>query len=216
MAKNTTTNSRSPRPTRRSSQRGNAMIEFGLAMAFVAPLMMSTFSFALNMTKAIQVAQVVRDAGHMYARSTDFSTTGNKRILVRLAQGLGMTEDGGDAVVILSKISKIENADCVAAGLSTGDCVNKDHYVIVQRQVVGNALYHASKYCSPPNASLELPEGNALDVLRDNNLQMVNTGDLPTLRTGQYAYVVEGFFRGTGWAVPDVGLGNLIASRAIF
>lgn len=216
MGKNTMPTTRSRPDARRRRQRGNVMIEFGLAMVFVAPLMMSTFSFALNMTKAIQVAQVVRDAGHMFARSTDFSTTGNKKILVRLAEGLGMTEDAGDAVVILTKISYIENADCVAAGLTSGQCTNKDHYVVVQRQIVGNPLYHSSKFCSPPDTSLQLPAGDALDVLKDQNLQLVNTTDLPTLKTGEYAYVIEGFFKGTGWAVPDMGLGNLIASRAIF
>lgn len=192
------------------------MIEFALALTFLAPLMLSTFSFGLNMTKSIQVTQVVRDAGHMYARSTDFSLAGNKQILVRLAEGMGMTADGGTGVVILSKITFIEQKDCDGAGLSDAECVNKNHYVVVQRQVVGDPLFHASNYCSPPDASLELPEGNALDIHGDDKLQLVNVSNLPTLKSGQYAYVVEGFFKGIGWAVPNIGLGNLLSSQAIF
>lgn len=209
-------NLRSRPSSRRQSQRGNSMIEFGLALAFLAPLMLSTFSFGLNMTKSIQVTQVVRDAGHMYARSTDFSILGNKQILVRLAEGMGMTADGGTGVVILSKITFIEQKDCVGAGLSDAECTNKDHYVLVQRQIVGDPLFHASQYCSPPDASLELPQGNALDIHRDNLLQLTNTSNLPLLKSGEYAYIVEGFFKGIGWAVPNLGLGNLLASQAIF
>lgn len=198
------------------SQRGNVLLETGVAMVFLGPLMLSAFSFGLNMTKAIQVTQLVRDAGHMYARSTDFSTAGNKQILTRLAVGMGMTATGGTGVVILSKVTKIEQADCTAAGLTEAECVNKDKYVIVQRQVVGNPLFHASRYCSPPDASLQAPEGNAKDIHKDPALQLVNSNELPTLKSGQYAYVVEGFFKGLGWAVPNLGIGNLLASKAVF
>ena len=201
---------------RRRGQKGNVLIETGIALAFLAPLMLSAFSFGLNMTKAIQVNQVVRDAGHMYARSTDFSTAGNKAILARLAVGMGMTATGGTGVVILSKITKIEQADCTAAGLTSAQCVNKDKYVVVQRQIVGNPLFHASKYCSPPDSSLNLPEGNAKDIHKDDKLQVQNSNDLPPLTSGQFAYVVEGYFKGLGWTVPTLGIGNLLASRAIF
>lgn len=192
------------------------MIEFALALTFLAPLMLSTFSFGLNMTKSIQVTQVVRDAGHMYARSTDFSLAGNKQILVRLSEGMGMTANGGTGVVILSKVTFIEQKDCDGAGLSAAECVNKDHYVLVQRQVVGDPLFHASIYCSPPSTSLQMPEGNAIDIHGDDKLQLANASNLPLLKSGQYAYVVEGFFKGIGWAVPNIGLGNLLASQAIF
>jgi hypothetical protein len=192
------------------------LIETGIALAFLLPLMVSAFGFGLNMTKSIQVTQVVRDAGHMYARSTDFSLAGNKQILARLAIGMGMEADGGEGVVILSKITKIEEADCTAASLTAAQCVNKDKYVVVQRQVVGNPLFYASRYCSPPNTSLNLPEGNAKDVHKDDKLQVQNIDELPTLKSGQYAYVVEGYFKGLGLPVPDLGIGDLLASRAVF
>ncbi len=208
--------SRRNRPEARRRQRGNVLIETGIALAFLAPLMVSAFSFGLNMTKSIQVTQVVRDAGHMYARSTDFSLAGNKEILARLAVGMGMTANGGDGVVILSKITKIEQADCVAAGLTDAQCVNKDKYVVVQRQIVGNPLFYASRYCSPPDSSLSLPEGNAKDIHTDDKLQVKNVDELPALKSGQYAFVVEGYFKGLGMAVPNLGIGDLLASKAVF
>lgn len=203
-------------PGTRKSQRGNVLLETGIALAFLAPLMVSAFSFGLNMTKSIQVTQVVRDAGHMYARSTDFSLAGNKAILARLAVGMGMTATGGNGVVILSKVTKIEQADCTAASLTDTQCVNKDKYVIVQRQIVGNPLFYASRYCSPPDTSLNFPEGNAKNIHTDDKLQLKNTDELPTLKTGQYAFVVEGYFKGLGMSVPNLGIGDLLASRAVF
>lgn len=200
----------------RQRQRGNVLLETGISLAFLAPLMVSAFSFGLNMTKSIQVTQVVRDAGHMYARSTDFSLAGNKEILARLAIGMGMNATDGEGVVILSKITKIEQADCIAASLTDAQCVNKDKYVIVQRQIVGNPLFYASRYCSPPDASLNLPQGDAIDIHKDDKLQVKNETELPTLKSGQYAFVVEGYFKGLGLSVPNLGIGDLLASRAVF
>ena len=103
---------------RKKGERGNAIIEFALVLSFLVMLLMGTFSIGMTLTKSVQAGVVARDAGAMFMRFVDFSLTGNRDLLVRLANGMGMTPTGGNGVVILTQITKIGNAQCTAGGLA--------------------------------------------------------------------------------------------------
>jgi hypothetical protein len=189
------------------------MIEFALVAVFLIPLLLGSFTLGMNLNQSIRVTQVVRDAGHMYARFVDFTLPSNQDILVRLAIGLGMTRTGGDGVVIMSKITYINDADCAGAGVTLSECTNRNNYVFTHRVVVGNAGLKQSYFGTPGNLD---DKGNVVDIYRDNSARATNFSNLLTLESGQFAFVAEGFFRGAGITLSDSGLGNDIYARAIY
>jgi hypothetical protein len=199
----------------RTRQRGNSLIEFSLVTVFLIPILVSTISIGFNTGRAIQVTQVTRDAAHMYARFVDFSLPANQQILLRIASGLGMTATGGDGVVILSKITYIADSDCAGAGLTTAECTNRNQYVVMNRIVIGNAAHHASSFGTPLSNSLD-SRGDTIDYLRDTSVRAGDFGNILVLQSGEFAFVAEGFFRGSSWVVPSTGVGNDVNARWIF
>lgn len=200
---------------KRKRQCGNAILEFALVSVFLTPLLLGTVSLGLNLSRTIQVTQVVRDAGHMYARWVDFSLLSNKQLLVRLAQGLGMTVDGGTGVVILSKVTYIDDTDCTAAGLSGTACTNRNQYVIMNRVVIGNVAFHSSAIGSPAAGDMAT-NGDVTTYISSTSARAANFGNIVTLQSGQFAFVTEGFFNGISWGVPGYNVGNSMNARSIF
>ncbi len=200
---------------KRRRQAGNAMIEFALVSVFLTPVLLGTVSLGLNLSRTIQVTQVVRDAGHMYARYVDFSLTGNQQLLVRIAQGLGMTQTGGTGVVILSKVTYIGDADCTGAGLTLAQCTNRGQYVIMNRIVIGNSAFRSSPLGTPSSGGMQA-NGDIIDIYRDTSARAANFGNILVLQSGQFAFVAEGFFNGISWGLPGYNVGNQMNARSIF
>lgn len=198
----------------RARQRGNTILEFALVAVFLIPLLFGSFNLGMNLNQTVRVTQVVRDAGHMYARYVDFSLPSNKNILVRLAMGLGMTADGGEGVIILSKITFINDADCTGAGIPLGECVNRNNYVITHRVVVGNASLRTSNFGTPSSAIMD-SAGNVTDIYRQMSARATNFSHLIALQSSQFAFVAEGFFRGVGINLSG-GEGDSVFARAIY
>jgi hypothetical protein len=204
--------SRDARNRRRS---GHALVEFALVGVFLVPMFLGGFTVGMNLNHSVRVTQVVRDAGHMYARFVDFSLISNQDILVRLAEGMGMTRTGGSGVLILSKITFIGDDDCTGAGYALSGCANRNQYVITHRQVVGNSTLRYSAFGTPNSNSLD-SSGNAIDVYGDASLRAPALGNLLTLSSGQFAFVAEGQFRGPGLDFGVLPEMNNVYTRAIF
>src|SRR5689334_24914005 len=102
------------------SEKGNALLEFAAVSIVVIPLVFGMGSAGIQLGRMNEAVQICRDAGHMYARGVDFSQLANQNSLVTLANGAGMTVNGGNGVVIMSEIVKVYVADCTAAGVSAG------------------------------------------------------------------------------------------------
>ena len=115
------------RSLNRQRQKGNSVIEFALVTVFLVPLLLGTVNVGMNLGRSIQVTQVSRDAGHMYVRWVDFSLAGNQEIIVRLAQGLGMSRTDGNGRVTLTKIMFVGQTECEGAGLDVGQCPNYNY-----------------------------------------------------------------------------------------
>ena len=82
-----------------------AVLEFGIIISVLIPLLFGTIAFGVNLGNMLQAAQITRDIAHMYAKDVDFSTVANKNLAVSLVQGLGgMTVNGGNGVLILSQV----------------------------------------------------------------------------------------------------------------
>lgn len=142
---------------RRRGQLGSTFIEFALVIPFIAITFFGVVSFGIALGRYVHVVQVGRDLAHMYADGVDFTQPAAKAIAVQLAQGTGMTANGGNGVVILSRVREIYAAECDAAGYAT--CPNAGEIVFTQRVVVGNATLRASSF-GTPNPTILNAQGN--------------------------------------------------------
>jgi Flp pilus assembly protein TadG len=188
---------------RLKSRRGNAIIEFALCVTFLLPLAIGSMSIGIDLSHSMQASQVVRDAGHMYARSTDFSQTSMKNVIVKVASGLNMTTNGGDGVVIFSTIMRIGTPQCTAGGLNTSTCTNRNKYVVTHRVTIGNTSFGTSRYATPA-ANIVQSDGDiaANNYLTNNTVVDEDFGNQLTLADGEVAYVVESYFKSLNFLKP--------------
>jgi hypothetical protein len=199
------------------SRRGNAIIEFALAFALLLPLYVWMLIYGLDLWRLMQVVQVSRDAGHMYARGVDFSLTGNQELLVRLAAGMRMTRTGGAGLVVLTRVLRVSAQDCTDGGVSVAGCANLNQAVITQRILVGNAALAASRLGTPP-ASLLLPDGSIrpADYLTKAAARATNFDAILNLAAGETAYVAESWFESPVKDFPVMNSRGLVYARTIF
>jgi Flp pilus assembly protein TadG len=195
------TNKRFISNRRARRQGGNNLLEFALLSLFLVPAFFGTVSTGLALGKAVQTSQVTRDAGHMYVRQVNFSVQQNKDLIVRLANGMGMTSTGGNGVVILTQVLMIGDAECAAAGLNDSTCTNKNWPVITQRIVIGNSSLYNSTIGSPASSLIQsdgsITPTNYLKQFscRASTLSQGTNVGLLTLQPSERTYVSEGFFR---------------------
>ena len=143
---------------RRASFRGAACIEFAFIAMVLVPLLLGTGAAGINMILTLQTIQLARDAGHMYARGLDFSQPGNQTILANVGSTLGLstTAGSGSAVVILSKLTYVDNAACAAAGAvdshgNPSGCTNLARWVFTQRLDDREFEHPHEQYRQPAN-----------------------------------------------------------------
>jgi hypothetical protein len=207
--------------TRRAEQRGAALIEFVVCFGLVwVPLFLGACQIGFQLIQAIQVTQVCRDSGHLYAYGIDFSQTSNQYLLASFAPNLQIdpTGAGGSSVVILSTVYYVGMADCLAGGYSSA-CPNYGLIVFTNQIAVGNASIHASGYGTPstdsygnvsrgsPSTPGYLNQGNAV-------VQSFPGITLSTGTTGQQtAYISEMYSQSMGfnWLYPGTQWVNSIS-----
>src|SRR2546423_8341754 len=176
---------------------GNTLVEFALVITLAIPLLLYTFQLGMNLSRSIQVRTVNRDAGSMFVRNIDFSLPVNQQILVRIAQGLGITLNGGYGVVMLSQVMYVGDHECQAGGfLANGvSCPNYHKYVFTKRFVIGNAALRVSSF-GTPTSTLLLSDGSIPmnKYLTDLTCVAAGFATLLTLAGGEFAYVSETYF----------------------
>ena len=85
----------------------------------------------------------------MYALGADFSLPGTQAIARTLSRDYNLSATGR-AVLLFSRIMKVQQIDCDAAGLHT--CPNLNLPVFTQRIVMGNPALRTSQFGTPPPA----------------------------------------------------------------
>lgn len=201
-------------PSRRNKRKGSILVEFVLSSLFWVPLLMGTFVTGLNLLRAIQVTQVCRDAGHMFAYGVDFSQSGNQNLLVRLANGLNFSTSGGNGVVILSTVTFIGAAQCTGAGLQadTTHCPNINQSVFMRRIIVGNSAARASNF-GTPNSGIADGRGyiSSSSYLSNTSARAAGFATFLPLAAGQLAYLTEMYL-----ASPDVDWTNFMTGTGVY
>jgi hypothetical protein len=188
-----------PARRRRRSARGNSMLEMALIVAVSVPVLLGITGVGMRLGRTLAGTQVTRDIAHMYALGTDFSLPGTQAIARALSRDFTLTANG-TGVVILSRVIKVYQADCDAAGVH--NCPNLNEPVFAQRLVLGNSTLRASGLGTPPAGYIDT-EGEISSANYCSQPTLVASGfdALISLAQGQSAYLVEGYF-----SMPEVNL----------
>ncbi len=177
------------------------MVELGLALSVVFPLLFGVGAVGIRLGRTLQATQLTRDVAHMYAWGTDFSLAGTQAIARTLSQDFKLTGTG-ESVLLFSTVYVVQQTDCNAAGLKT--CPNLNLPVFRQRVVIGNPAVHTSQFGTPPAAYIG-SGGNiaAANYCQQTSLIAAGLNTVLALGAGQSSTIVEGYF-----AMPDLNFLN--------
>jgi hypothetical protein len=199
------------------SERGNSLIEFALVIVFLLPIMFGVFSVGMSLTKSVQAAVVARDAGSMFMRYVDFSTSANKALIVRVSRGLGMTENGGNGTVILTQIMKAGASQCVPTYPNTAACPNFNRHVIIKRIVIGNSTLTSSSFGTPASGILTADGSiTSANYLANSTARADAFDAVMNLGDGEFAFVAEAYFRTPELDMPGYRTDTYVYQRSIF
>lgn len=179
-------------PARAKRDRGSAILEFTFTSLVWVPLVLGAGLFGVALIRAIQVAQLSRDSGHMYARGIDFSNAQNTALLTKLASSLD-AQTNSKVAIVMSTVTLATQSDCDAANLKV--CPNVNKYVFTNLVLYGNASYAQTSLGNPGLAWMQ--NGNSITVseyLNDAALVATNFSNYMTFAQGvpgQMAYVSE-------------------------
>ena len=226
------TNWRNNIQKRRARQSGNEIIEFGLMMIMLTPMMMGSFVLGMNLIKSNTANSVTSQLGDMYIHGADFTTYPMQQMAQRMSTGLNLAigssftgnnrnntgNTTGDGRVIVSQIMYIggpTSASCLAV-VSPATCANQSKFVYLEYSQFGNSAVSFTSTIGPPNASISInSQGKVSNWVTDTNAQLptaaqtamsaiwqTNAAGRTPLVDQQVVYVVESFFR-----TPSLTLG---------
>ena len=204
---------------RSDGARGNALIEFALVSVFLLPILYGVYSIGMGLSQTIAASVVARDAGSMFMRSVDFSLAQNSAMLVRLGQDLGLQPAGGNGVVTLTKVYHVASSDCLTGGFSATGCPNYDQTVITKRLSIGNTTsgFFTSTFGAPPSGIVTGDGTIALaEYIANAACRVSNSTSLPTLSSGEFAYVSEAYFLTPSLDLPGWRNNTNLYQRSIF
>jgi hypothetical protein len=193
--------------------RGQSVIEFAVALPFLVLMSVGAFAVGMVIDRHLTLGQVTRNGGNMFARGVSFrdSATQNKQLIVDAASGLGMTIDGGTAVMYMSLLQKIP-ADATCGG---SPCENAGLVVIARRFKIGNTSIEDSKFGMPTNLA---SDGNHNDFFDDSDAQADNVPAALTtsMEDNEILYAVEVYHEPDSLAFQGIFAPELMYSRAFF
>ena len=183
--------------SKKRTVRGSALLELALVGTFIAiPLTLGTMTVGMTLARTLRVYHVNRSAGHMFARGVDFSQPTGRALLVRMANGLNITDSGGTGVIMLSEI----------------DCTNTGQAVCSRRLVIGNAGVRGSAFASPTH----IDSSGIVDYTHDPSATATAFLKLMTMSPGDVAYVVETYVSSADYDWAGFLTGNGTYTYGVF
>jgi hypothetical protein len=178
-------------------RRGSTLVEFALVAAFIlVPLTLGVMTIGMTLARTVRVYQLTRDAAHMFARGVDLSSAGSRALILRMAEGLGITNSGGNGVIIVSQI------ECATAGQA----------VCTRRVVIGNAGLRSSNFASPTHID---STGN-VDYVHDQAARADSFLSVMPMSPGESTFLVESYFSSADYDWVGFWSGHGIYSMAVF
>ena len=211
---------------RSTSEKGASIIEFAFITFTLVPLLIGAGVVGVNLVRTLQTEQLARDAGHMFARGADFSASGNQEILTNIGSSLNLsaTAGSGNAVVILSELTYVDNNVCATGGAvdSHGNptgCTNLGKWVFTKRLTIGNSSIRTSAIGTPSGVTLAsngsiaasqyVTVAGAVAQFSSINPYSNVSGTVTGLPSGQVLYMAEA--SGTGYSLAPYGVRSTYA-----
>jgi hypothetical protein len=209
------------------------MIEGAFTTLIWVPLLLGTLFYGSELVQALQVVQLTRDAGHMFARLVNFTTSAtsqNQMLLARLGQQLGGSapfatfdtsgnvtgvNTTGNMVVILTAIQNVSGTACKAYN-GTTSCPNLGMWVVTQQLTIGNASLRKSNYTPSgvPATELDTTSGAVLSTtsggytypyyLSDTSLRLTNFNLIPIDNAAGFPQDTPAYLAESYLATPGV------------
>jgi hypothetical protein len=180
---------------KRRKTSGVAIVEFSFGLIVLIPLLIGTTAVGLNLVRSLSTIQLARDAGHMYARGSDFSQPGNQSVLVTIGSNVGLTTSSStsNAVVNLSTITYVDTAMCASAGKvdahgAPSGCTNYSQWVFTQRLTIGKSSIRPSTFGSPITSGANPVTVDSTTGKISLNDQVTNAGDVASYSAGIIPY----------------------------
>lgn len=175
------------------------MVELALILSVSVPLLLGATGIGIRLGRTLSGLQVTRDVAHMYALGADFSLAGTQAIARTLSRDFSLT-GSGNGVLILSRIVKIYQADCDAAGVPS--CPNRGQTVFTERIVIGNPALRLSSFGTPAASYVDAKgKIKSSDYCQQAALAAAGFDAVLAMQQGQAAYLVEGYF-----SMPEIDL----------
>jgi hypothetical protein len=194
---------------RKRFQKGLEAIEFGLLFVFLLPPFVWMFQNGMNFLRFNKATDVSRSAALLFIKGVDFTLPGNQVIISRVASGLDLqvnsstTATGnstGSGLIVYSIVQFIGPNTCAS-------CANLNKYVFLSRVYVGNtslafAGTTVASALGSPSGSVWSSTTGAVSSVQTNVGAQVPSGSTSALPAGmgdgQFAYVIETFFKPQG------------------
>jgi hypothetical protein len=196
------------------AERGVSILEFALIAFPMLVMMFGLVVIGVDLGRAVQVAQLARDADAMFMRGVPLYTSSAQSFLAQLGQNMNLQTSGGDGLITLSKIQFIP--DPTACGTGPTDSRYPNCTVgsnrLVQRVVIGNAGISGSNTRFPTAGSVSYDSLDQVNnYLTDDNAIISNFAASLQLKPLEISFVAEAYFQ-----TSTVSLGSVQTSPGIY
>ena len=207
--------------TRRKNRKGTSILEFALIVWPTILMLMGVVVVGNELGRAVEAAQVCRDADSMYVRGVDFSLSGNRDELARIGAALNLQNaNAGNGLVILSKVTFIPDpsSSCGVpsdAGYST---CTIGQYRLAQRTTFGNTTLPGTHFATTgtPTYDSENNVTNYSDYTNGTAATISNFQNTLVLYPGQFSYIAETYFQMLDLSMPGFQSSPGVYSVAFF
>lgn len=195
----------------RGDRRGNAVVELAIGLPVLIMTMFGVITGGLVFDRYMTVVQLARTGASVFSRGTDFSVTANKNLLLLGSEALGMTADGGNGVVYLTRVQ-----------LATPGSANEGRLVIAEKHVIGDPAFHSSYVGTPssqiwPDPDEPLPNGMVDNRNNEVTARATVPATLNTLPLGESMFIVEVYHRSSELRFGNVwGNSSMMAAKVYF
>jgi Flp pilus assembly protein TadG len=125
-------------------ERGVAVLEFALIALPMLIMMFGVVVIGIDLGRAVQVAQLARDADALFMRGAPMYSVSAQNFLIQLGQNMNLQASGGDGLITLSKIQFIPDPACGLPSDSTYPNCTIGANRLVQRITIGNTTITGS------------------------------------------------------------------------
>ena len=194
------------------SERGVSVLEFALVAFPMILMLFGVVVIGVDLGRAIQVAQICRDADSMFSRGVPLYSSSAQAFLVQLGQNMNLQTSGGDGLIILSKIQFVPDPSCGTPASSSYPNCTAGSNRLLQRIQIGNTAIVGSATRFPTVGTVTYDSLNQVNnYLTDPNAVITSFSTALQLKPLEESFVAEAYFQTTG-----VSLGLLQISPGIY